>query len=56
MVDPAVVATDDSREEPIETVALVDEQTPDAEANEPVICDPVIGFICPSKAMTRAGL
>jgi hypothetical protein len=45
MVDLEDAVSEDVANEPIETLAQ--EETPELDAAEPMICDPVIGFVCP---------
>ena len=50
MVDIEDIVPDDVSNEPVEPTALADDVAPDFDAAEPMICDPVIGFVCPKQA------
>jgi hypothetical protein len=46
MVEPEETVPEDVANGPVQALALADDQAPDLEASEPMICDPVIGFVC----------
>ena len=53
MVDPKRDMPEDLTDEPVQASELADGETPETEAIEPVICDPVIGFVCPKHAALK---
>jgi hypothetical protein len=50
MVEPEDTVPEDVATEPAQALAPAGDEAPDLEVSEPMICDPVIGFVCPKHA------